>query len=986
MVVVAVLACLVFALVIIKFTKNDAGPGVSSVPITGPQAKRPATGPSASAVNKLGGASPKTNLPVPLPGQDRDLEIRVVDSSSKQPIPGAAVTISMDRAQQRQDRTENQGRAWVMLPPEDPKYVGIAIKADGYVQKRVDWRNQPIPMTHTFEMEKGTSIGGILKDEAGNPIAGASVNLLFPGDSTQGQRGVYVQESAKSDAEGKWRADSVPSELTNLSMRLSHPDFISDESYGSSPRPSDKDLREFSAVMVMKRGLVLTGVVTDQQGKPIANASILQGADRFGSNQPKTRSDPDGKFVFTNAKAGPTVLTVTAKTYAPELRSITAVKDMPPIEFKLAKGNVIRGKVVDINGKPISGAFVAADSWRGNRSLEWRVSTKADGSFVWNEGPSDQVLIHLGKQGFQSERNFFISPSDKEYVITLRPPQKIRGTVVDAESGNTISSFLIIPGIQWENSRGQVHWERDYNTKTGKDGKYDIQFDEPVRGGRLLRIEAPGYLPLVSSAYKPDDTDVVFDAKLTKGTGPAGIVKLADGTPAAGVDVALTTPSSGAAVRNGAIDIRSYGNGIAVKTDAQGKFEFVPQVEPFMLIAAGPAGYAEVMEEQFKKAKEIKLQPWGKVTGKFMMGSKPGANAQLSLYYNRTYEERAPRFYIQYETVTDKDGNFSIERVPAGDANVSRMVAQNMGRYSTSTATHTAALTIKPGETTTVQLGGVGRPVIGKVKIPPDAAGKGWTFHGGMNTKHVEKARPTEFASWTPEKQQEWLNAYYKSDEYKAEMKKMRHHNFQVAPDGSFRMEDVLPGAYNVHISVMEQRENFNGEQVAMAQTEAKIAEIPGGYTDEPLDLGTLELKELKRLKVGDDMSGFTAATADANKPFKFDDYKGKVVLIHFWAANHPESTTAMPKLKEIYQAHGENPKFAMIGFSFEQGGGSKAYVEKEQIKWTQVPLGQNSTIYQELGLRQFPAYILIGTDGKVIAKDMPVDQLKVLVNNALPK
>ena len=58
-----------------------------------------------------------------------------------------------------------------------------------------------------------------------------------------------------------------------------------------------------------------------------------------------------------------------------------------------------------------------------------------------------------------------------------------------------------------------------------------MTFDEPYPF-RSVRIEAAGYLPAVSGLYKPTDTDVTFDAKLIKGTGPAGIVKNADGKPA----------------------------------------------------------------------------------------------------------------------------------------------------------------------------------------------------------------------------------------------------------------------------------------------------------------------------------------------------------------------------------------------------------------------------------------------------------------------
>ncbi|HEV8290906.1 MAG TPA: hypothetical protein VGP94_03250, partial [Tepidisphaeraceae bacterium] len=64
----------------------------------------------------------------------------------------------------------------------------------------------------------------------------------------------------------------------------------------------------------------------------------------------------------------------------------------------------------------------------------------------------------------------------------------------------------------------------------------------------------------------------------------------------------------------------------------------------------------------------------------------------------------------------------------------------------------------------------------------------------------------------------------------------------------------------------------------------------------------------------------------------------------------------------------------------------AKSYVAKNEIKWQQAFAGKNPNIYQELGLRNFPTYMLFGTDGKLIAKEIPADQIKVEVEKALKK
>jgi len=58
----------------------------------------------------------------------------------------------------------------------------------------------------------------------------------------------------------------------------------------------------------------------------------------------------------------------------------------------------------------------------------------------------------------------------------------------------------------------------------------------------------------------------------------------------------------------------------------------------------------------------VKLLPWGRVVGKLMIGSKPGAVCVDHADSHRAYREKGPQFWMQYEVQTDKEGNFTIER------------------------------------------------------------------------------------------------------------------------------------------------------------------------------------------------------------------------------------------------------------------------------------------------------------------------------------
>src|SRR5436190_11629900 len=111
LIVVAVLAVLALVLIILKFKESSSGPGVSAVPLTGPQA-RPANSPSAANSPGAAGTGAKKAAAAAQVG-DRDMEIQVLDAASKQPLEGVELSINMQPGGSRKDRTENRGKAWV---------------------------------------------------------------------------------------------------------------------------------------------------------------------------------------------------------------------------------------------------------------------------------------------------------------------------------------------------------------------------------------------------------------------------------------------------------------------------------------------------------------------------------------------------------------------------------------------------------------------------------------------------------------------------------------------------------------------------------------------------------------------------------------------------------------------------------------------------------------------------------------------------------
>jgi thiol-disulfide isomerase/thioredoxin len=127
-------------------------------------------------------------------------------------------------------------------------------------------------------------------------------------------------------------------------------------------------------------------------------------------------------------------------------------------------------------------------------------------------------------------------------------------------------------------------------------------------------------------------------------------------------------------------------------------------------------------------------------------------------------------------------------------------------------------------------------------------------------------------------------------------------------------------------------------------------------------------------------------------------NYRGRVVLVDFWATWCGPCMAEMPTVKAVYAKY-RDQGFEVIGISLDGGGITKgiqsgvkttedflAFLQREQMPWPQhfTNQGWKNEFAQRFGIKSIPAIFLIGRDGKVVSTEARGESLEPQVRQAL--
>ena len=805
--------------------------------------------------------------PATVTPEKNTMKVHVLDEEGK-PLEGVEVHANIWPKVEgfdtnRKYYTDPQGEVVVNVP-KTLNMLRLFVTKKSYVPIFKGWEENwlkvgnQVPKEHTFTMQKGTVIGGVVKDEEGKPIKGVKVEVSYTMEPGFRSHLAYGEDAPATDAEGRWTLDNVPQDITtSLSLRFKHPDYESDATGGHlqiKQGISLEALRTQKATLVMKRGFPITGTVTGPDGKPVTNALVAQGADRYGTEFPTTRTDKDGHYRFSNMAPNSypdgAILTVIAPGFAPTLRKLEIEPDMKPVDFQLEKGNTLRVRVVDKENQPLQGVFMSTDTWRQNRTLcdlEINKLTDAEGRWTWTWAPKDAIQMRIFKEGYMTARLIPLAAQEEEHVITLYPALKISGKVIDAETKEPISNFRVVHGRSLpRNVDDEIYWD-PWKKTFGKEGKYEITIGEPERV-HAIRIEADGYLPTVSRKFKDDEGSVTCDLALTKGKAINVSLLLPDGKPAAGAEARLTysTPNGTVMFINDGQFSPTDSNKTKLQVNEDGHLTIEPQGCEYLLVVIHDQGFANVTSEELAANSQVKLTAWARLEGTVRRNSKPIANEPLSVDALETLGSKHIFINFRSRTTTDANGNFAFAKLKPGKWQLNELSESK--KSIPNSQQRRDVVNLMAGETLKISIDA--QELVGQIEWPegklPD--GNLTRISASISFKLPERPNaPEEVRKQGPDAVRYWLKKWNESEAgkaYHANLPSCWSQTVLIDEDGKLHGKDVVPGEYDLKIFIPSNGKRLPWESPKLLRYKAvlSVPKISNNEHGEPLDLGKVSL------------------------------------------------------------------------------------------------------------------------------------------------
>lgn len=532
---------------------------------------------------------------------------------------------------------ENIDRINFPLSPPIEERIEAEVIRSGQLKKVLDRAGlTEVDQAQLLVVAEDEVAGVVIDDVTGKPLAGAVIDAWH----------WHAGNETKSDAKGMFR-------LKGLDHRTKAEIMVSLEGYGSRVY-AQRATGEKNWLVLLSNKSYFEGVITDPQGKPVADARIdakfgplkIDGG-MIGEIHTETRSKADGSYRL-HVSSNEYDFQVSAPGRGVFRQSGLKIWHhmARPLPIKLEEGVRFQANVVDsITGKPVEGfvffkwqpPYITARSdaqgriiiddlipgpielqcGGGEKIVQGTAEYYGPGSFGrWWSDDAIKAWERRDVEKDGSQRNFDGLSFDLRVgmppvAIVVERGVTVSGRVTDPD-GKPVEGATVAPAKT--GSGNSLTGDTRYSTRTDKDGKYQTvlpasnttEYNMVVHDGdyQQWRKWANG----ISKTFKSDPGDVLnnFDLQLTKPAVVKGVVVL-NGKPVADREVRTHDFHK--------MENRYYDPTVRTKADGTFELSFVRpgkhylQVAPFWLDAdQAPGGTVIIEVESGDVLDEVELK------------------------------------------------------------------------------------------------------------------------------------------------------------------------------------------------------------------------------------------------------------------------------------------------------------------------------------------------------------------------------------------
>ncbi len=751
------------------------------------------------------------------------------------------------------------------------------------------------------------TVVGRVTDEAGGPVAGAEVR------GSPWSPGVHTRRElrAQTDGQGTYALRGIPADAEQLSFQVEHPDFPSIQHRVRLDTLTTSELRQD---FVLRVGGTVTGQVTTPDG-PSPGVRIQSRSLGPPHTWQSTTTDSEGRYTLHLAEGEHAVM-ADYPDYAPAPAQVSVrMGERIVADLALTAGKTISGQVVNEASNPVAGASVSAFSRSGVGGSSRRARTDREGRFEIRGLVEGEVMVSVSHRSYAQLREVQATAGATDLHLVLQRAKILSGRVVDAESGQPVEGFEVYMA-----SAGHFYeLARPHRVTMLSDGRFLTEEGLDPGAKYNVVVSAPRYAWSLIEGVTVDSVTATegLEIALSRGATLRGRVVSDDGRPVVGARVQEMMPGAQpwSPMRGPYLK--------AARTDETGTFIFEDASPDGIDVWVSHPDFVDVRQKavptELDALVEFRMDRGLAIVGRVFRAGRPAEGLQVTA----GPRERTDTPVRPAQTTSDADGRYRLEHLRPGLYGVLLIEGEGMEQM--------------PIRSMDVEL--VDQDVT--LDFRPLGEGK---IHGTV----VLDGQPTEGAR---------VMASIGGGDPKD---RTLVGSAVTGAEGRYELSELPADRVSLDVYKRDPMQMGIPDKRLSAKDEVDLRTI--GEVEHRIDL---KVEHRKALKVGDPAPELVSTLLDGS-PIRLSDYRGRVVLLDFWATWCGPCIAELPNVKRVYQKYHDRG-LEILGISLDSDRKALAdFVKKEGLTYPQVFDGKawQTEIAKAYGVWSIPSVFLIDREG----------------------